>query len=230
MTQQLNINPQEIENFAQHSSEWWDKEGAFKTLHAINPTRLEFVLAHTSLKGKRVLDVGCGGGILSESLARKEAEVTGLDVEIGALAVARSHAAQQQLTIDYVNSPIENFSADPFDIVTCMEMLEHVPDPAQIIHHCARLLKPGGYLFVSTINRTLSAYLTVILAAEYLLKLLPRQTHSFQKFIKPSELMGMMRRENLKQVALKGIHYRPWAAASLVSDPSANYVLACRKE
>ena len=224
------IDPLEVAKFAQHATEWWNTEGPLKTLHDINPARASFVKTWTDMSGRRVLDVGCGGGVFSEAMALSGAIVTGLDVEPQAINTAKAHAKQEKLAIEYVCQPIEDFQADLFDVVTCMEMLEHVPDPSLIIKHCARLLKPGGYLFLSTINRTPRAYASVIIAAEYVLKLLPRQTHDYAKFLKPSELAAMVRAEGLETVALSGMSYNPFTReASLQSDVSSNYLYCARR-
>jgi len=186
--------------------------------------------APSILAKQRILDIGCGGGILSEGLARCGAIVTGLDVEPDAINSAREHAAQNQLMIDYKCQAIETFNAEPFAIITCLEMLEHVQEPERIIEHAARLLAPGGYLFLSTINRTIKAYASVIIAAEYLLNIIPRQTHDFQKFIRPSELTQMTRSVGLETLDLSGITYNPFTrSAGFDTAIQANYLLACRK-
>ncbi|KTC93051.1 MULTISPECIES: bifunctional 2-polyprenyl-6-hydroxyphenol methylase/3-demethylubiquinol 3-O-methyltransferase UbiG [Legionella] len=225
------VDPQEIAKFAQHASDWWDKEGPLKTLHDINPARLDFIQNHLELAQQTVLDVGCGGGILCEGMALKKAQVTGLDVEIDALEAAKAHAALSTLTINYVCSPVEDYEErSAFDVVTCMEMLEHVNNPQLVINHCARLLKPGGYLFLSTINRTLKAYATAIVAAEYVLGILPRQTHDFAKFIKPSELAAMIREAGLEFREIAGMAYNPLSrSARLQESVDVNYLLSCFK-
>lgn len=224
------VDPQEVAKFAQHATEWWNIEGPLKTLHDINPVRLEFIQSHTILSGRYVLDVGCGGGILCEGLAERGAIVTGLDVEVDAVSVAQAHALQRQLSIDYVCQPIELFASNQYNIITCMEMLEHVQEPHLVIEHAARLLEPGGYLFLSTINRTVKAYATAILAAEYVLDLLPRQTHDFDKFIKPSELASMTRAAGCEIIGMKGMSYNPLTRNAQLQDSVAvNYLLACRK-
>lgn len=224
------VDSQEVAKFAQHATEWWNMDGPLKTLHDINPIRIDFIQNITSVTGCRVLDIGCGGGILSEGLAKHGAIVTGLDVEPEAINTARLHAKQSNLAIDYVCQPIETFESNTFSIITCLEMLEHVKDPQCIIEHAERLLAPGGYLFLSTINRTLTAYATVIVAAEYLLNLLPRQTHDYDKFIKPSELAHMVRQTGLEPIALKGMAYNPMTRKAALSDSVAgNYLFACRK-
>jgi 2-polyprenyl-6-hydroxyphenyl methylase/3-demethylubiquinone-9 3-methyltransferase len=224
------IDPLEVAKFAQHAMQWWNTEGPLKTLHDINPERAAFVKTWSELSGSRVLDVGCGGGVFSEALASEGAIVTGLDVESHAIDAAKAHAQTNELAIQYVCQPIEDYEDDLFDVITCMEMLEHVPDPSLIIKHCARLLKPGGYLFLSTINRTPQAYASVIIAAEYLLKLLPRQTHDFAKFIKPSELASMVRSVGLETVAISGMAYNPFTRkATLQQSVTSNYLYCARR-
>ncbi|KTD09446.1 3-demethylubiquinone-9 3-methyltransferase [Legionella jamestowniensis DSM 19215] len=224
------VDLQEIAKFSQHASRWWDKDGPLKTLHDINPVRLEFVKKSGSLNNKLVLDVGCGGGILSEAMASEGAQVTGLDLSEEALEAAKAHAASNTLEIEYLCCSVEEYEHPGFDIITCMEMLEHVPDPQAIITHCARLLKPGGTLFLSTINRTVKAYTTVILAAEYILGLLPRQTHEFAKFIKPSELVAMIRQSGMELIELTGMSYNPWNKMATLDDSVAvNYLISCFK-
>jgi len=221
------IDDQELHKFAQHANDWWDKEGPLKTLHDINDVRLEFISQHINLKGLRVLDVGCGGGILGEAMAKAGAEVTGIDAENEAITIAQAHAEKNQLTIDYQCTPIEDYESKGFDIVTCMEMLEHVQNPELVIEHCKRLLKPGGFLFLSTISRTVKAYAGAIIAAEYVLNILPKQTHDYKKFIKPSELMTMARAFDLNLIDMKGLNYNPiLRTARLSDDVSVNYLLA----
>ena len=232
MSEQTTVDPVEVAKFAQYSSQWWDVNGPLKTLHDINPTRLEFITKFSPLSGKTVLDIGCGGGILCEGMASIGAQVTGLDVEIDAIATAQSHAQTRGLTIEYICQPIEQYLLDKpamFDVITCMEMLEHVPEPQVVIQHAARLLKPGGLLFLSTINRTIKAYASAIVAAEYIFNLLPRQTHDYEKFIKPSELSAMLRAEGLEAKSIAGMDYNPFSrTASLQSSVAVNYlVLAC---
>lgn len=230
MSSKSSIDPLEIAKFAQHATQWWNKEGPLKTLHDINPARISFIEKYIDLKGQRILDVGCGGGILCEGMADRGAIVTGLDVEIEAIACAQEHAFKQALTINYIYQAIESFDDEPFDSITCMEMLEHVQEPAQIIQHCARLLKEGGYLFLSTLNRTVKAYATAIVGAEYIFGLLPRQTHDFDKFIKPSELATIIRSCGLETVGMTGLAYNPFTrTASLEDGVEVNYLLVCRK-
>jgi 2-polyprenyl-6-hydroxyphenyl methylase/3-demethylubiquinone-9 3-methyltransferase len=220
------IDNQEVEKFAQHADHWWDLQGPLKTLHDINPTRLEFINQHVALKGTKILDVGCGGGILCEAMAKTGAFVTGIDAEYYAIETAKKHANENQLVIDYQCTPIEEFEHNSFDVVTCMEMLEHVQTPELVLEHCKRLLKPNGLLFLSTISRTVKAYASAIIAAEYLLKLLPRQTHDYNKFIKPSELIAMARSLDLNLVDMKGLTYNPLSrSARLGTDVAINYLL-----
>lgn len=230
MNHQSSVDPQEIAKFAQYADYWWDTTGPLKTLHNINPARLQFINQSIDLEGKIILDVGCGGGILSEAMAKAGAKVTGLDAEKEAIDVASLHAKQNELMIHYFCSPIEEYQAPCFDGITCMELLEHVPDPQLIVTHCARLLKPGGHLFLSTLNRTLKAYLTAIVAAEYLLKLLPRQTHSFEKFIKPNELARLIRTAGLELTGVSGLAYNPLNhSAALHESVAVNYLMVCVK-
>ena len=230
MTKKTTVDVLEVSKFAQLATQWWNTEGPLKTLHDINPARIQFVRKFTELRAQHILDVGCGGGILAEGLASRGSIVTGLDVEPDAIAAAKSHAEGQQLQLNYVCQPIEQYEEGPFDTVTCMEMLEHVPEPELVIEHCARLLKPGGYLFLSTINRTIKAYASAIVAAEYVLKLLPRQTHDFEKFIKPSEMAAMVRGAGLEMVGMEGMAYNPFTRVATLQDSiSVNYLLACRK-
>ncbi|KTC65960.1 3-demethylubiquinone-9 3-methyltransferase (plasmid) [Legionella adelaidensis] len=224
------IDSQEVAKFAELSSQWWNVDGPLRTLHDINPPRLTFIEQYATLEDKRILDVGTGGGILAEAMAGKGAKVTGLDVNDETLQVARKHAHENNLVIEYVNCPIEEFKARAFDTITCMEMLEHVPDPAQVIQNCSRLLKKNGYLFLSTINRTPLAYATVIVAAEYLLELLPRQTHDFKKFIKPSELAAIARKVGLDPIGISGLSYNPITRqATLKESTAGNYLMGFKK-
>lgn len=232
MNTKTTVDPVEVAKFAQHANQWWDLNGPLKTLHDINPVRLEWIQKYVSLSGKRVLDLGCGGGVLSEGLAKAGAIVTGLDVEVDAIKTASLHAENEGLQINYVCQPVEQYEGESelFDVITCMEMLEHVADPQQVIHHAARLLKPNGLLFLSTINRTVKAYASVIIAAEYVLNLLPRQTHDYDKFIKPSELSAMTRAEGFDTEGISGLHYQPFTRlASLQQSVDMNYLMVSRK-
>jgi len=226
----MTVDERELNKFAQLASQWWDPKGQLKTLHHINPIRLEFISQHVSISDKRVLDLGCGGGILSEGMTKQGAQVVGIDREDNAIGVAREHAKNSGLNIDYQAMAIEDYDGGDFDVITCMEMLEHVPDPEHIIEQCAKRLKPQGWCFLSTLNRTVKAYSLAILGAEYLLNLLPRQTHDYQKFIKPSELARLLRQQGLELVALKGMAYNPLSqVASLCDDVSVNYLMAARR-
>lgn len=233
MNQTINTDEQEIAKFTHLASDWWNPHGKLKTLHDINPLRLGYVLNHSSLVGKRVLDVGCGGGIFAESLAREGAIVTGIDMSDEALNVAREHSQQNNLTIDYLQITVEEFAqthAGEFDVITCMELLEHVPDPVSIVNACAQLVKENGHLFFSTINRNPKAYLFAILGAEYLLQLLPKGTHEYAKFIKPSELSAWARNADLNVAELKGLSYNPLSREYFLSDDvSVNYLAWCKK-
>ena len=233
MNNKTTVDPVEVAKFAQHANQWWDSEsGPLKTLHDINPVRLEWIQQFCSLPGKKVLDIGCGGGVLSEGMAKAGAIVIGLDVEVDAIKTATLHAEDEGLSIKYVSEPVEQYvgNSELFDVITCMEMLEHVADPQQVIHHAARLLKPDGLLFLSTINRTIKAYASVIIAAEYVLNILPRQTHDYDKFIKPSELSAMVRAEGFETESISGLHYQPFTrVASLQQSVDVNYLLVSRK-
>ncbi len=208
-----NVDPQEIAKFAASASRWWDLEGEYKPLHQLNPERLRYLEQCASgLFAKQVLDVGCGGGILAEALARRGAQVTALDLAAASLDVAREHAASQGLVIDYRLQAVEDHAGERpghYDVISCMEMLEHVPDPAAIISACAALLKPGGTLILSTLNRTAASFALGIVAAEYLLQLVPKGTHDWQRFIKPGELLAMADRAGLLSKGLCGMSYNP---------------------
>lgn len=228
--QNSSIDTDEVAKFNRMASQWWDPEGPLKTLHDINPCRLSFVERYIALAGTTILDVGCGGGILAESMAKKGAIVSGLDADPDVINTAHQHAKEQSLAIHYTCLGIEDFSGETFQAITCMEMLEHVAEPDMIIEHAARLLQPGGYFFLSTINRTLKAYLTAVIAAEYVLNLLPKQTHDYQRFIKPSELAMMVRKAGLELIDIKGMDYNPFTReASLQDSVSVNYLLVCCK-
>lgn len=229
-----NVDPGEIDKFSRIAHKWWDKEGEFKPLHDINPLRLQFIRSHADLGGKKVLDVGCGGGILTEALAAHAAHVTGIDMAEKSLKIARLHALEGGLdNIAYRLVSVEALAEEmpeAFDVVTCMEMLEHVPDPAAIVRACARLAKPGGTLFFSTINRNPKAYAQAIVAAEYLLKLTPRGTHDYQKFITPAELARLCRQSGLSWAAAGGFTYNPLTRQyRLCYSIDVNYMMACTK-
>lgn len=226
-----NVNPSEIEKFNAIANTWWDSDGPCKTLHDINPVRLEFIQQHTDVKDKQILDIGCGGGILTESLAKAGAHLTGLDQATQVITIAKQHAKQQKLAIDYQVASLEDYATihpHQFDIVTCMELLEHVPNPAELIKACQQAVKPNGYVFFSTLNRTPKAYLYAILGAEYLLKLLPKHTHDYRQFIKPSELHRNLRAQQLQCLALQGFSYNPITRqAYLCRDIQVNYLVCC---
>lgn len=229
----MNVDEQEIAKFEAMASRWWDLEGEFKPLHRLNPTRLAYINRGCGgLFGKTVLDVGCGGGILSESMAHKGAFVTGLDMGKEPLEVARLHALETGAELNYIQMPVEQHAAEQpshYDVITCMEMLEHVPDPASVIQACAQLLKPDGVIFFSTINRTLKSYLTMIIGAEYVLRWVPKGTHEHEKFIRPSELLSYTDQANLKCENLTGVLYQPLSQTFyLDQNVDTNYMLMCR--
>lgn len=232
--QQLNVDPAELQKFSSLAHRWWDKNSEFKPLHEINPLRLGFIDQRAGLQGKRVLDVGCGGGILSESMAQKGAEVTGIDLGDKALKVARLHSLESGVSVNYRLVSVEELAdeaPESFDIVTCMEMLEHVPDPDAVVKACAKLVKPGGHVFFSTINRNPKSYLFAVIGAEYILNLLPRGTHEYEKFIKPSELSASIRRSGLTVSGLKGMSYNPITKIyGLTDDVSVNYLVHAIKQ
>ncbi|OAZ96257.1 bifunctional 2-polyprenyl-6-hydroxyphenol methylase/3-demethylubiquinol 3-O-methyltransferase UbiG [Halomonas sp. G11] len=231
---QGNVDNAEVAKFEALASRWWDPQSEFKPLHDINPLRLDFIDARAGLAGKKVLDVGCGGGILSEAMARRGAKVTGIDLGEAPLGVARLHAEEQGVTVDYRNISVEALAdeqAGQYDVVTCMEMLEHVPDPASVVRACAALVRQGGYVFFSTLNRTPKAYAFAILGAEYVLKLLPRGTHDYAKFIRPSEMAGWNRQSGLEVREQIGLTYNPLTRRYRLveNDVSVNYMMYCRK-
>jgi len=232
---QQNVDPAEIEKFNAMASRWWDPDGDFKPLHLINPLRLQFIEQHgLGVAGRKVLDVGCGGGLLSEALAQAGAQVTGIDMSPDALSVARLHALDSELTIDYQQTTAEEFAkthANQFDIVTCLEMLEHVPEPLTVIAACAHMVKPGGRIIFSTLNRTLKAKLLGVYAAEYVLRWVPQGTHDAKKFIRPAELMDMANAAGLRELAATGIHYNPILNQFFISDRNldVNYLVACER-
>lgn len=207
-----NVDQAELNKFAELAHKWWDKTSEFKPLHEINPLRLKWMDDAVPLNGKRVLDVGCGGGILSEAMAQKGAQVTGIDLAEKSLNVAKLHSLESGVAVDYQLVAVEKLAEtqpERFDVVTCLEMLEHVPDPASVVQACARLVKPGGHVFFSTINRNPKAYLLAVIGAEYVLNLLPKGTHDYEKFIKPSELASWARSAGLSLEAQTGMHYNP---------------------
>lgn len=224
-----NVDPAELAKFDSMASRWWDTEGDFKPLHDINPLRLDWIRQHVKLAGCRAVDIGCGGGILAESMAAANARVTGIDMADGPLSVARLHLHESGSDIDYRQSTAEDLAAaeaGEYDVVTCLEMLEHVPDPSQVIKSCAELVKPGGHVFFSTINRNPKSFLFAIVGAEYVLKLLPSGTHDYEKFIRPSELEAWARTAGLQLTASIGMQYNPLTKVySLKPNLDVNYLM-----
>ena len=231
--QEPNADTAELAHFAALASRWWDVDGEFRTLHQLNPARLEFIRRHAELKGARIADVGCGGGILSESMAQAGARTTGIDLAAPLLDVARLHGIESGVKVEYRKIAAESFADEnpgSCDVVTCMEMLEHVPDPAAIVEACARMLRPGGIACFSTLNRTPRAWLIAIVGGEYLTHLIPRGTHDYKRFIRPSELDRWARTAGLELIETAGLHYEPWRKqAHLTEDVSVNYLAAYRK-
>lgn len=229
----MNADPLELQKFSDLAHRWWDPTSEFRPLHEINPLRLEWINARAPLAGKTVLDIGCGGGILAESMARKGADVTGIDLSEKALKVADLHSLESGVQVRYELISAEDMALrEParYDIVTCMEMLEHVPDPSAVVAACARLVKPGGKVFFSTINRNPKAYLFAVIGAEYLLRLLPKGTHDYSKFITPAELARFIRDAGLEVDALKGMTYNPLTKIySLNQDTGVNYLVAASR-
>ncbi|MFZ4527599.1 MAG: bifunctional 2-polyprenyl-6-hydroxyphenol methylase/3-demethylubiquinol 3-O-methyltransferase UbiG [Undibacterium curvum] len=227
----LNADPAEIQKFSELAHRWWDPSSEFRPLHEINPLRLEWINQRIPLAGKNVIDVGCGGGILAESMAKKGATVTGIDLSEKALKVADLHSLESGVQVRYKMIAAEEMAeaeAGQFDVVTCMEMLEHVPDPASIIRACTKLVKPGGHVFFSTLNRNPKSYLFAIIGAEYLLQMLPKGTHDYAKFITPAELSQDIRNAGLELKMMKGLGYNPFTKMySLNNDTSVNYMVAC---
>lgn len=228
-----NVDAAEIAKFEALAERWWDPKSEFRPLHDINPLRLNYIDERVSLKGKKVIDIGCGGGLVSEGMARRGATVTGIDLGEAPLAVARLHAQKDGIEVEYLNITAEEIAAEragQYDAVTCLEMLEHVPDPGAVIAACAKLVKPGGQVFFSTINRNPKAFALAIVGAEYILRLLPRGTHEYAKLIKPSELAGWARDAGLQLKDTCGMQYNPFSAhASLNRDVSVNYLVHCIK-
>lgn len=234
MSESVNADPAELAKFSELAHRWWDPDSEFRPLHQINPLRLGWIQQLSPLEGLRVLDVGCGGGILADSMARKGAHVTGIDLATKALRVARLHALEAQTPgIEYREVSVEALAQEmpaAFDTVTCMEMLEHVPDPHSVVASCAQLVKPGGWVFFSTINRNPKAYALAIVAAEYVLKMLPQGTHEYAKFIQPSELAAACRSAGLDVVQARGMQYNPLTGRYWLSgDTSVNYLVATRR-
>ena len=229
-----NADPQELAKFSDLAHKWWDPESEFRPLHQINPLRLDWIDQLAAIKGKNVVDVGCGGGILAESMARRGAKVLGVDLADKPLKVAQLHAMEAGVAnLDYRSISAEDLAAEQpaqFDVVTCMEMLEHVPDPSSVIRACADMVKPGGWVFFSTLTRNPKSFLFAIVGAEYLLKLLPKGTHEFARFIRPAELARWTREARLDTVQYKGLEYNPLTRLyKLSGDTSVNYMVACRK-
>ena len=229
----MNVDPAEIAKFEELAARWWDPEGEFKPLHDINPLRLKFIADRAGLNGKTVLDVGCGGGLLAEGMAGLGPAVPGFDLGAAPLAVARRHLKESGRKIEYLDTSAEDLAREhegEFDVVACMELLEHVPDPAATVTACARLVKPGGQVFFSTINRTPKAWLFAVVGAEYVLQLLPRGTHDYTKFVRPSELESMCRRAGLEVRELTGLHYNPITRSySLGPGVDVNYLAWCTR-
>ena len=230
----INADPQELAKFSDLAHRWWDPESEFRPLHQINPLRLDWIETHARVAGKRVLDVGCGGGILSDAMARRGADVLGIDLAAKPLKVAQLHALEAGTpSVEYREIAAEALAEQcpaQFDMVTCMEMLEHVPDPSSIVHACAALVKPGGWLFFSTLNRNAKSFLFAIVGAEHVLKLLPKGTHEYAKFIRPSELAQWCRSSGLALNDTRGMEYNPITRRYWLSgDTSVNYMIACRK-
>ena len=228
----VNVDPLELEKFSQLAHRWWDPQSEFKPLHEINPLRLNYIDRFSDLAGKTVLDVGCGGGILSESMAGRGAHVTGIDLGDKPLKVAKLHLLETGKKVNYRKIAVEDLAKEQphhYDVVTCMEMLEHVPSPSSIVHACAELTKPGGWIFFSTINRNPKSYLFAVIGAEYILNLLPRGTHDYAKFIKPSELARMAREAGLDIKEIIGMTYNPITKVyALEPDSDVNYIMAFR--
>ena len=227
-----NVDPAELQKFSELAHRWWDPQSEFRPLHEINPLRLDYIDRIAALRGKAVLDVGCGGGILAEAMAARGARVTGIDLADKPLKVAQLHLLESKLDVNYRNIAVEALAQEApnsFDVVTCMEMLEHVPDPGSVVRACTALLKPGGHAFFATLNRNPKSYLFAIIGAEYVLKLLPRGTHDYARFIKPSELSAICRSAGLDVSSLIGMTYNPFTKVyALGSDTDVNYILCAR--
>ncbi len=234
MTTSTNVDPAELAKFSELAHRWWDKDSEFRPLHQINPLRLSWITSHCALAGKQILDVGCGGGILADAMARKGGDVLGIDLATKALRVAQLHAIEAQTpNVNYREVSAESLADQQpasFDVVTCMEMLEHVPGPASIVSACMRLVRPGGWVFFSTLNRNAKSFLFAIVGAEYLLNLLPRGTHTYERMIRPSELARYCRDSGLDVKQTRGMEYNPLTQRYWLSaDTSVNYMLASQK-
>lgn len=229
----VNVDPNEIKKFAALSAHWWDETGELRTLHEINPLRMRLISERISLAGKKIADIGCGGGILSESMARAGASVTGIDMNEAAIKVAKLHLLESGVSVNYECMTAEALAErepEQYDAITCLEMLEHVPDPSAIVTACATLLKPGGIVFFSTLNRTAKSYLFAILGAEYILRLLPKNTHDYAKFIRPSELSTWCEKSGLKPLHIQGIAYNPITKHfKCTQDVAVNYLFCASK-
>lgn len=230
----VNADPQELAKFGDLAHRWWDPDGEFRPLHQINPLRLDWIAGQAELPGRDVLDVGCGGGILAESMARRGARVLGIDLSVKPLRVAQLHAMEAGVAdLSYREVAVEQLAAErpaSFDVVTCMEMLEHVPQPASVVAACAALVKPGGWVFFSTLNRNAKSFLFAIVGAEHVLKLLPKGTHEYARFLRPSELARFARDAGLEPLQLKGMSYHPLTRRyALGEDTDVNYLMACRR-
>lgn len=229
MAKSENIDLKELEKFSSRADQWWNPAGEFKTLHDINPARLSFVTRHTTLKNLQVMDIGCGGGIFAEAMANQGARVTGLDASKENIKIASQHATENRVEINYIVSTAEDSAEEyinRFDVITCMELLEHVPDPVSIIQAASKMIKPGGHVFFSTINRNIKAYMLAVLSGEYLLKLLPKGTHQYEKFIRPSELVTWCKDNNLELNDIAGMHYNPLSGqCTLNTQVDVNYLL-----
>ncbi len=230
----MNADPRELEKFSALAHRWWDPGSEFKPLHQINPLRLDWIDGLAPLAGKSALDIGCGGGILAEAMARRGARVTGIDLSEKALKVAQLHLLESKIAVAYEAISAEDLAARSpaaYDVVTCMELLEHVPDPASLVRACARLARPGGHVFFSTINRNLKAYLLAVIGAEYVLKLLPKGTHDYARFVRPSELARHCRDSGLAVRSIVGMTYNPFSRSyALGSDADVNYLVHCARE
>ena len=233
MNTTANADQQELDKFGEVAHRWWDPNSEFRPLHDINPARVAWIDAHAELKDKRVIDIGCGGGLLSEGMAALGAQVTGIDLSDKALSVARLHLYESGHAVDYRLISAEAMAAEApgsFDHVTCLEMLEHVPDPASTVAACARMVKPGGQVFLSTLNRNAKAYLIAVLGAEYLLQLLPRGTHDYSRFLKPAELAQLCRNAGLEVLEITGLRYNPFTREGVVgADTDINYLLRAQR-